>query len=68
MTIDELVDWAQRLIKGNEIGFVEPDTIRICHAIIDLLGEAQPCHIEAPETGLLSDDSTFVVIPLAWAD
>lgn len=49
MTLAELLDKARLLIAANKTAFVEPKTLELAQAIVDILGSAQPCGYPDPE-------------------
>lgn len=62
MTLEQLLKYSRDLIRINERAYVVPSALEVAQAIIDMLGESQPCGMEAPTVinGLvLLDDEEY---------
>jgi hypothetical protein len=63
VTVNELVARCRMLIAANERAYVEPETLAMARAIVDILGVEAPCGAEDVDV-VTTKYGTFVV----WAN
>jgi hypothetical protein len=70
MTLDSLLDLARKVRRGGVIGELVTDGQGLARAILDLLGEAQPCGWEEPAAVQVHPEYVFptVTLPAQWSE
>lgn len=61
MTIEQLLEWARAASTESQSSYRESDAAR---AILELLGESQPCGYEAPKVHAADGDDGIPLIEL----